>query len=212
MFLPLCPKMGYGKTTERPCFKVVLNLSEAEEFGRSQYRRAKNLRQRVMMHIIEIAKMDGVPDAEGGDARHGIADLGIEVPDVRVDQVYLLEGSMSAADLKRVADKVLLDPIIETAVIRKGASLPRQRRFKDSVRAEWSVLKTFHHGVTDNVGQTTLEAIHNLGTKNVVSVMTAKRYRVSGRIPFSDISKIATRFLSNPLIESCVIEKTGGGS
>jgi len=161
------------------------------------------------MHIIEIAKKDRVPDAEGADTRQGIADLRIETSAVRVNQVYLLEGGLTASDLKHIAENVLVDPVIEDAVIRRNASLPKQKSFRDSDKAQWSVLKTFHHGVTDNVGHTTLEAIRNLGMKKVGSVITAKRYRISGRMSFAEIRGLSTRLLSNPLIESCVIEKSG---
>jgi phosphoribosylformylglycinamidine (FGAM) synthase PurS component len=159
------------------------------------------------MYLIEVSKKDRVTDAEGNDARHGIADLQLRAETVRVDQVYMLEGRLAAGDLRRIAESVLTDPIIEDFTVRKAAALPKQRPFRDAEKGPWSVLKTFHHGVTDNVGQTTLEAIRNLGIGPVAAVTTGKRYRIGGPLPFGDARKIATRLLANPLIESCVIEK-----
>ena len=160
------------------------------------------------MFLIEITKKENVPDAEGNDTLHGIADLQIAAESVRVDQVYLLEGRLKPSELKHIAEMALVDPIIEDYSIRKIDSLPAGRKFPGSEKSSWSVLKTFHHGVTDNVGQTTLEAIRNLGVRNVDSVMTGKRYRISGgTLSFDDAGKIASRLLANPLIESFVIEK-----
>jgi phosphoribosylformylglycinamidine (FGAM) synthase PurS component len=159
------------------------------------------------MHIIEISKKDRVPDAEGLDIVHGVADLKIAVRAVRVIQVYILEGALSGARLKRIAENILVDPVIEDYKILKMKTLPVRKRFRDSEKSDWSVLKTFHHGVTDNVGMTALEAIRNLGTAGVESVSTGKRYLIAGPLAFGDARKIADRLLANPLIESCVIEK-----
>ncbi len=159
------------------------------------------------MYLVETRRKKEIVDAEAQDLLHSIHDLKIDVKDVRISQVYILTGEISQSDAEAIAQKVLLDPIIETYKVTKYKRI-EQTAYPSHDVGDWEAMKLFHHGVTDNIGDTALVMMHNLGFKKVESVMTGKKFIIKGGISFSDMERIGTRVLANPIIESFTIRKT----
>jgi phosphoribosylformylglycinamidine (FGAM) synthase PurS component len=158
------------------------------------------------MFSIEIFKKKEIPDAEGNDVLASIRDFKINAETVRVGQYYILEGSPTPVELERIARDILLDPVIEEFSIQ-SVSLPVQEKIDADAHGPWEVLKLFHFGVTDNVGETTLNAIKEAGITTVSHVMTGKKYRIGPDLALKHIKEISARILANAIIESCTFRK-----
>lgn len=159
------------------------------------------------MYLVEIRRKKGLVDPEANDILHSIHDLKLPVKEIQVSQVYILSGNLSDTDSKKIAEKVLLDPIIETFTITPYKT-PEQKKNDPQITGNWDILKLYHHGVTDNIGETALVMMHNMGFKKVTSVMTGKRYIVKGDLTTEAIEKIGSKVLANPIIESLFIRKS----
>ncbi|MFA5056229.1 MAG: phosphoribosylformylglycinamidine synthase subunit PurL [Dehalococcoidia bacterium] len=75
----------------------------------------ENARKKI--HIIEVAYNPGVLDPVEDSIRKGIRDLGIGgVESVKTAKRYHLGGQLSASTLKTIADKLLVNPVIQHIV------------------------------------------------------------------------------------------------
>jgi phosphoribosylformylglycinamidine synthase len=161
-----------------------------------------------MAHRIEIALKSGNHDALGTRmALRMREDLSIEVDTVRTIDVYATNADLDDEDLAKLAE-ALTDPIIQEWAVDK----PLAHGF------DWIIEVGFKPGVTDNVGRTATEAARLLlGSKwpEDGAVYTSRQYLINGELQKSEIEKIATGLLGNPLInrhygiDSATFEKDG---
>jgi phosphoribosylformylglycinamidine synthase II len=147
---------------------------------------------------VEVEVKPGLPDPRGEALKADIRDLGIAtVQQVRVSDVYLLEGNLSQKELEKVCKLLLADPVVEQHSI--GEPAPS----KDSQAVEVA----YNPGVMDPVEESVSKGIRDLGITTVTSVKTAKRYYLSGSLSTSDIDLISNKLLVNSVIQHVV---TGG--
>ena len=79
---------------------------------------------------MEVAVRGEFTDPVGRGVLGDIADLGIaSVKDVRAVSVYLITGAISAAQLQRIASRLLCDPVSEEFSFRGPVPSPRKGRF-----------------------------------------------------------------------------------
>ena len=103
-----------------------------------------------MAHRIEVGMKAGLPDPAGRDVRGRIAeDLGMEVGEVRVIDVYTIPNAISDDELESVRSELFTDPVIQQSVT--NASIASDYDFLVEVG--------FRPGVTDNVGKSSAEGI-----------------------------------------------------
>ena len=148
-----------------------------------------------MAHRIEIGLFDSIRDAAGEKLVRRIqSELGIEVERARCIDVYTIAAEVRAAELERVANSVLRDPVIQQATIDQ----PLPGSF------DWAIEVGLRPGVTDNVGRTAREVIA-LALERPFSddegVYTSHQYRLSGRLTQNQIEYIAEKLLANGLIQ-----------
>lgn len=98
-----------------------------------------------MLWEVKIRPAAGEVDREGLRIVHEATALGVtSIRTVAAARLFLLQGALTEADVHRAAETLLVDPIVETAVIRPlGAT-------EDAAAA---VTVLFKAGVTDNVAQ-----------------------------------------------------------
>ncbi len=146
-----------------------------------------------MAHRIEIALKGGNHDALGTRmALRMREDLAIEVDTVRTIDVYTTNADLGDDDLATLAE-ALVDPIIQEWAVDK----PLAREF------DWIIEVGFKPGVTDNVGRTAKEAARLLLSSKWPedgALYTSRQYLITGALEKSQIEKIATGLLGNPLI------------
>jgi len=152
-----------------------------------------------MPHRIEVCLKSFVPDPAGRRTKARIAsDLGIEIEDLRVADGFILDRDLTPDELQLIVNEVLVDPVIQEAVIDKPLSLPH----------DWLIEVGFRPGVTDNVGRTAREAVERtLGVAfdKGQGVYTRKLYFVTGNISRQDADTIARDLLANDLIQTRIV-------
>jgi phosphoribosylformylglycinamidine synthase II len=146
-----------------------------------------------MLHHVEVAYKKQLTDPAGiavmGDAK----DLGIRgISDVRVTQLFVLDGDFTEKDAAHIAGEILSDPIINDFSIDKA--LPFQ---KDASH----VVTVFRKpGVMDPVEASTKKAIRDIGL-NARNVRTGKKFVIFGKVREKELELLAKKVLGNDVIE-----------
>lgn len=153
-----------------------------------------------MIYRIEVLDKPGLFDAVGEGIARDISDLGIDgVSEVHYTQIYLVEGNIRRADAGRICRELLADPVSQDYLFYDAASyVPEQ------VPGGFSIEVAYNPGVMDPVEESVKKGILDLGIDGVVSVKTARKYRVNGRITSAQADSIAEKLLYNKLIQHIV--------
>ena len=172
-----------------------------------------------MVHRVEIRPRESFGDPQGQAVLHQIRELGIEsVAGVRAVRLFFLLGDLSAQDAQRVAQELLIDPVIETytlggtgfqPVVGGTGSQPVQPTAEPEHRLETCVTEVIEvhlkPGVMDPVAASTEKAIADMGL-SVASVRTARRYELAGTLDERQRDTVARKLLANPVIEDFYFE------
>jgi len=123
--------------------------------------------------------------------------LGIHITDIRSFRSYYLTLSEDSKKADTIAQKIFLDPIVDSYTINKISGL------KDEILVEirWK------QGVTDNEGKTAMEQISLFLGRKIKDnefVSSAKGYYIKG-ISDSDAAKISD-WISNSLVNDTIIQ------
>ena len=151
-----------------------------------------------MIHRIEIRAKEefstSEPHATG--VHHQIIELGIDtVTAVRSVKLFFLVGELSEGDLRRVAEELLIDPVIEEYLIASS----------DTANGVAVVEVHLQPGVMDTVAASAEQAIKDMGIP-VESVRTGRRYELIGAVSDAQRETIARGLLANPVIEDIFFE------
>ena len=158
---------------------------------------------------VDIRPADGQPDSLGSAAESAGRELGIsDRLEVHGIHGFLLQGSLDAANVSRMAREYLADPIaqrVETGLVGSSAfaSEPAgESRTGGPLQCVHVLLKP---GVMDPVAQSTLGMLKGLGF-SVEEVRTFRKYwiREQGASDPQVILRLANRVLSNDSIEQVI--------
>ncbi|MFH0755003.1 MAG: phosphoribosylformylglycinamidine synthase subunit PurL [Candidatus Omnitrophota bacterium] len=151
-----------------------------------------------MIWRIEIKDKEGVFDAAGSSILRDIADLGIgAATDVRVVQVFLVDGDIDAKSADRIARELLVDPVVQDYRLA-------DKPFRDNfigVRDVHVVEIAYNVGVMDPVEASTLKGIRDLGISGVYAVRTSKQYVIEGRLTAKQLDVVSDKVLMNKLVQ-----------
>jgi phosphoribosylformylglycinamidine synthase subunit PurSL len=142
----------------------------------------------MKVHRLEVRPKPGRLDPRAAALRRKAADLGLNLTDARSAKVYLIEASLTPAQLDLVASRLLADPVTEVSSVGATASAPA-----------WSTLEVHPlPGVMDPIAQSVREAI--LALVGVTpSVVTGLRYDLQGLTP--ELTKVlGEKALANPVV------------
>jgi len=132
----------------------------------------------VTLWQIDIYPADGQPDALGSSAVSAAADMGIAKNlDVQGAYGFLLSGSLSEQDVKRIGQQLLSDPIAQSCRIAKvgDPSLTTSPKMSSCSALIYALPKP---GVMDPVAQSTHKLLNDIGL-NVEQVRTFRKYWIS---------------------------------
>ncbi|HAB13107.1 MAG TPA: phosphoribosylformylglycinamidine synthase subunit PurL [Planctomycetaceae bacterium] len=153
-----------------------------------------------MLWEIEVRPSANETDREAARVISAGRDLGITtVRDVHASRSFLIETDAGSDRVAETAGTLLVDAIVEDHSIRSldgSADSPT-----DDGNQLINVL--FKPGVTDNVAQSTLKALGELGLP-VEAVATCRKYRVNSDASATDLARLAERVLANDAIEHIV--------
>jgi len=148
---------------------------------------------------VEVSVKPDLPDPRGEALKADVRDLGIGgVQQVRVSDVYLLEGKLTPQELETICSQLLADPIVEAYATGETPLIAPQ-----DARA---IEVAYNPGVMDPVEESVSKGIRDLGITSLESVRTAKRYYLWGRLSNSDIELISNKLLVNSVIQHVVAD------
>ncbi len=150
------------------------------------------------MFRIEVSVKDGFTDPRAEALQKDIHDLGIRIiKQVRVSDIYLLEGNPNEAELEKICRELLTDPIVEEY------SYPETPLPDDAHLIEVA----YNPGVMDPVQESVSKGIHDLGIVTVEAVRTAKRYLLWGELPAEALKSICDKLLVNSIVQHIVAKR-----
>ena len=153
------------------------------------------------MYRVEISMKNCLRDPRGEALRDDIRDLGITTAEqVRVNDIYLLEGDLGENEIKRICQELLADPVIEeySYAATTEVSPPRGVHL---------IEVAYNPGVIDPVEESIRKGIRDLGITTVESVRTAKTYLLWGRLSDEAIQSICDKLLVNSVIQHVVTKR-----
>ncbi len=154
-----------------------------------------------MIWRIEVAEKKGFYDAVGAMITHDIRELGLskKIKEVKVVQVYLIEGELDDYSVKKICENLLIDPITQRYNYRgdvldeKGCKV---------------VEVAYNPGVMDPVEDSAKKAINDLGVSGLRTIKTAKKYLIKGGLSYAEIHSVAEKILYNKVIQHAVKGKS----
>jgi phosphoribosylformylglycinamidine synthase II len=151
---------------------------------------------------IEVAVKAGFPDPKGDSLEMDIRDIGITtVTQARVSDVYLLEGELDEAKVRKIGQALLADPVVEDFSWGEG---PLSRIEGGDAHV---IEVAYNPGVTDPVEESVGKAIRDLGITTVTSVKTAHKYFLRGDLSEETLQSICDKLLVNSLIQHVVTKR-----
>ncbi|GIT28871.1 MAG: hypothetical protein Ct9H300mP1_09170 [Planctomycetaceae bacterium] len=154
-----------------------------------------------MLWEIEVRPSSNEADREAARVISAGRDLGITtVRDVHASRSFLIETDAGSDRVAETAGTLLVDSLVEDHSIRSlDGSVDSPT---DNGNQLLNVL--FKPGVTDNVAQSTLKALEELGLP-VEAVATCRKYRINSDATATDLTRLwAQRVLANDAIEHIV--------
>ncbi len=149
---------------------------------------------------IEIETI--VPDARGENRKDKLRNLGFNVNDVWLRDIYIIDKTFSVSETEKIKSS-LCNPVTQMATIQDAI-----KRHPPKNRFSWAIEIGYLPGVTDNIAHTTKEIIEDLlKTKfiNGEDVCTSQLMLIAGKISEKQIKDIALTFY-NPLIHRVYIK------
>ncbi|MGL6197261.1 MAG: phosphoribosylformylglycinamidine synthase subunit PurL [Thermoguttaceae bacterium] len=166
-----------------------------------------------MLWEVEIRPVDGRPDVHGLAVAQDAADLGLsKTISARSAHGFLIQCDLDEAQLRKIADNLLTDTVVEQAEISKvvpGDAVCHTCK-NGSAESERLVYVLPKPGVTDPGAESAKKAINDLkpllGTdpsKRIEAVRTFKKYWIRG-VDDSGLERLSTKLLANEAIEQVV--------
>ena len=151
-----------------------------------------------MDYRVEVFGKAKVPE---GRARNLLADireqLDIEaVKTVQVLDLYFLRGDLSAEDVRRLCEQLLVD-----AVVQEYRWSPLDSPSSSPEDGDWVIEVGLHPGVTDSVAEHLKRGAHIIGVDGLHQVVTATRYELGGNLEEATVHRIAKELLCNEVIQ-----------
>ena len=148
-----------------------------------------------MLWHLQIDPAAGRADLEGKRIAADAAELGLPGPwRIAASRGFLVEGMLTGEDLRRAAETILVDPVVETYAIRRG--------HEAAAGAGTTVHVLPKPGVTDPVGHSARTILRDLGF-DAENVRTIRTYRIEG--PAEALPRLVQRVLANEAVEQSVI-------
>src|SRR4051812_15753924 len=148
-----------------------------------------------MIHRIDVRLAStSTPDSDplGEAVRQQIREFGSDVGPIATRRIFLIDTDADEKQIRRIADELLADPIVERADL-----LPAKTQPTGGSRIEIHLKP----GVMDPVANSTEMAIRDMGLP-VEQVRTGRAYLMDRPVPREQLEQIASKILANGVIES----------
>ncbi len=154
-----------------------------------------------MLWEVDIYPLDGQPDRTAEAVAAQAADVGL-ASDLKLAAArgYLIEGPLDRAQVERTAHELLVDTVVERAVIGQAGDAALAVAPAGLARVVHVLPKP---GVMDPVAQSTLAALADLGLR-ADAVRTLQKYWLP-ELGDAAIATLAAKVLANDAIEQVVV-------
>ncbi|GAB4262889.1 MAG: hypothetical protein Kow0080_00630 [Candidatus Promineifilaceae bacterium] len=112
----------------------------------------------------------------------------------RVSRLIFLKGNLSEADVAKIAEALLVDPVTEQAVINNPMH-----------HSPFTIETALHPGVTDPPAENLVRAAHRLGFTGLQAAATGCHFALSGELSEADLRRLATEVFANPVIQHTAV-------
>ncbi|MFH0838834.1 MAG: phosphoribosylformylglycinamidine synthase subunit PurL [Candidatus Omnitrophota bacterium] len=152
-----------------------------------------------MIWQVEVKEKDSFFDAQGEAVKKDFADFGIRgVKDVRVVQLYFIDGEFSKDQIRKIAREILTDRITQYYVVRPVVKNTARQKNNGA-----KIVEVFYNpGVMDPWEESVKKAITDFGFGAVTSVKTAKRYLIKADISSHTLALASEKLLYNKVIQN----------
>jgi len=151
-----------------------------------------------MIYCVEVSIKPGLPDARGLGLLGQVDALGVGgVRSVAVTDLYFLQGELDEAAVRRLAQELLHDPVVEQATWRPLKASARE----EPQPGVWPVEVTLLPGVTDSVAESLLAGAAMIGVDGLAQAATGHRYTLAGDLDEQKVQRIARGLLANEVIQ-----------
>jgi len=154
---------------------------------------------------VEVTAKNAGLDSEGKDVLANARDLNLDgLQSIRTGWIFFLDDILEEAHVRKLAAKLLSDPIEHQYVILKKlgeANLVPE--------AKWEVEVHYKRGVTDTIAESLLRGAEDLGIGEIKDVRTGRIYWLCGTIGAEDVQRLASGLLANGIIQEFCIRQLG---
>lgn len=153
-------------------------------------------------YIVEIHPQKPAFDPQAHRVRTELLEEGVDAASavVQTCRLYKLEGELTPDQAEKAAEVLLVDPVVERAVVE-------YEKTKEPRRAGVMLDVWPKPGVTDPVGETVEKGLRDLGFRGAVRASSAHRYIFPKIKDARPIEKLARRFLANELVHVIRLRK-----
>jgi phosphoribosylformylglycinamidine (FGAM) synthase PurS component len=147
------------------------------------------------MNFIEIFYKDEKFDVVSKARLEDISTAGYDANfSFKTEHIYKIEGNLNEQELLKIAEDLLVDPIIQNAQVNTTNSAERYSGF-------YIVDIWLKKGVTDTVGETIENSIKTLGISAETRVNTGFRYLIDRKLDEKYEAEIVQKLLMNSVIQ-----------
>lgn len=147
-----------------------------------------------MSYVVEIKIKPKFLDPLGEGFKEQALSLGEKnIKNVRVGRLFSLKGNITKAQVKRIANGLLTDKVVEDCILNYRTG-KKNNLHKIEI---WLKLSA-----TDVVGESVKEAILDMGVNGISDARCGFAYYIEGKVSKSRLDFLTRKILANPLIHN----------
>src|SRR5258706_1910046 len=130
---------------------------------------------------------------------------------IRTAQLYYLTGQLTPAEVDRLVQQLLVDPIVQQVNIHPNPVKPAilQQHKPGQAPSSNTVDVFFHPGVTHSFAESVMNLASLLDIRALEQVQTGRRYILDGCLSETDVRAIIAALLYNPVIQRYTLHQPG---
>ncbi len=125
----------------------------------------------------------------------------VGIASIEVRDIAFLQGALDAADVARLVERLLVDPVVEEA-----AWWPLDERPEAEDEGGRRIEVTPLPGVTDSVAESLIGAAHDAGFAGLRCAATGQRFRIQGALDTAGLERLARALLANEVVQAWSID------
>jgi phosphoribosylformylglycinamidine synthase II len=145
------------------------------------------------VHVLVVAMRPHLPDVRGEALQRTLRDdLQLPIDEVRTAALYTVHAPVTPDDLDAARQSLFTDAVVQESYWDE----------RPLGTYDWVAQVGFLPGITDNVGRTATEALEDMYSRPLRgAVYTSQLYLLRGKLRRSEVERVVTDVLANPLVQ-----------